>query len=518
MICNNCGAKNSDTRNRCFNCGAELIIKTNIIKNNDGFSDTSKNAGISDIEDTIINGFSVQTESDEPVKLKKREIEEIKSSNKSVTSNTAKKTAAKKSNANRKAPVGKGNTGINILIGVLCIVFVAVLLGLVIMIVKPDDNSKGNGNQSEIGKINLASPEITKLTDANGKEYLHGVFNGKIGDRLYLECNNSYHTFAEETITVDLYLEDLFPADHRFVESTANTNIGAYIIRENKRYACGTPTFSMSVPKAEYQFLSPDSNSYKVYNDKFTIRIWMLPGSTVSLNGRDVTDSMTGLGLLQTEVEIKEGAKDKYALQINQPYHTPANDAFLLYRDLSTVELSVAAYGSGIVSGNTVTVSGSTSEGVEISSDLPVLSVEKNSLYNTFTAKLDLTNTPYGLVSAKIQATGAEGTTVRSYTFWYWPDEKSVTTSAKSFTETVAENPAAHTGTYVLRNVTVEKVIGAGKFIGKITVGATDYRYVFSCDYDRGNVVVGSSYKIFAAYSSTDSSTSMPVFRAWYIY
>ncbi len=519
MICKNCGAKNSDTRDRCFNCGAQLNIETDTVKNEVKkiIPDISETVSVSDISDTVISGFPAQANDDEPVKLKKRETAELKKSANKSSRGTADRVKKNNSKKSKKAPRGKSNAGINFLIAVLCVVFVAVLGGLVFMIVKPDNSSEGNG--TGISKINLASPEITKLTDSNGKEYLHGVFNGKIGDRLYLECNNSYHTFAEETVTVDLYLEDLFPADHLFVESSANANIGAYIIRENKRYACGTPTFSLSVPKAEYQFILPDSQSYEVFNDKFTIRLWTLPGSTVSLNGRDVTDSMTGLGLLQTEVEIKEGAKDTYKLQINQPYHTPVNDAFLLYRGLSTVDLSVAAYGTGIVSGNTVTISGSTSEGVEISCiNLPVLSVEKNELYNTFTAKLDLSNTPYGLVIAKIQATGAEGTTTRSYTFWYWPDERSVTTTAKSFTEAVAENPAAYSGTYVLRDVTVEKVIGAGKFIGKITVGATDYRYIFSCDYDRGNVVVGSSYKIFAAYSSTDSSTSMPVFRAWYIY
>lgn len=497
MICKKCGAKNSDTRNSCFNCGTPLI---NVTQNEYSVQDLKEFT--EDITEEILPQRKRPTKNTEP----------------SLKKNTEKTGTAKntKNTKNKKKP--KKNTGINALISVLAVLGVAVILGMGVLVyngfIKPESPDT---TPSELEKINLTAPEITKLTDSDGKEYLHGVFHGKIGDRLYLGCNETYHTFVEDSIELDLYLEDLFSSDRVFTENTVNANIDAYVVRENRRYACGTPTFTMSVPKAEYEFVSPDSQSYKVYNDKFTIRIWTLPDSTVLLNGRDVTSSMTGLGLLQTEVEIAEGAKDTYKLQITQPYHTPVNDAFLLYRDPSVVNLSVSAYSADTVSGNYVTVSGSTEEGAEISCDLPLISVEKNELYNTFTAKIDLSSVPYGLVSTKIQATSSEGSTVRSYTFWYWPDEKSVTTSSKTFTEAVASNPASHSGTYVINDVKVEKVIGAGKFIGTVTVGANEYSYIFSCDYDRGNAVIGSTYKIFARYISTNEN-SVPVYRVWYMY
>ncbi len=551
MICKNCGAKNSDKRNSCFNCGTPFVSQEDYFPQyeEDNISDGQeilpvrkksihceqdstplRRKPVSPVQNTepLRRKPVSPVQDNESLRIKPTLPEQDTAPSKkksTVYGDTVqmRKGSAQNSNTQRnrqntKPQKKKSNAGINALISVLAVLGVAVICGMGILVyngfIKPETP---DSTPSELDKINLTKPEITKLTDSDGKEYLHGVFNGKIGDRLYLGCNDTYHTFVEEIIELDLYLEDLFSSDRIFTENTVNANIDAYIVRDNRRYACGTPTCTLSVPKAEYEFVSPDSQSFKVYNDKFTIRIWTLPNSTVLLNGRDVTSSMTGLGLLQTEVEIAEGAKDTYKLQITQPYHTPVNDAFLLYRDPSVVDLSVSAYSADIISGNQVTVSGSTEEGVEISCDLPLLSVEKNELYNTFTAKIDLSDVPYGLVSTKIQGTSSEGTTVRSYTFWYWPDEKSVTTSSKTFTEAVASNPAAHSGTYVINDVKVEKVIGAGKFLGTVTVGANEYSYIFSCDYDRGNAVVGSTYKVFARYISTNEN-SVPVYRVWYMY
>ncbi len=415
----------------------------------------------------------------------------------------------------------KRNLGYNALIWVLVLAFiiVSIFVGTLIFTLISSDDTPVAPDSNSSTEIGIAPPSIQHLTDENGVEYIHAVFTGRIGDRIHLKCNNTYHTFIEETLELKLYLEDLFDSGYEFKTSTVNANMNAYYIRDNKSYSCNAPSFTISVPEAEMELISPLEQNIKVYRDKYTIKLWTTTDSTVSLNNSNITSSMDGLGNISYDVDVEANSSTTYLLVVSQPYHTPKSQIFILTRDALPVNLTIATSNAAVIHENKITISGSTEEGATISSNLPTIGeIEKNELYNTFTATIDLSGCKYGQIEVKISAENEKGVSTKSHIFWYWPEENSVTTTAAKFNSAVASKPESYRGkTFLLNSVTVKKNISANKFEATCSLNGIDYPLIITNEFSSTNVLVNSKYKIFAECVGV-LEDGKPLFRAWYIY
>ncbi len=516
MICKVCGAKNADTREKCFNCGSALSVSfrpaspENNVKTEKSFPTENT---VKVYKPTASNSADGQTSKYAFSSLDKNNTKNENLIDEIYIDDQKSELyfSGKKKN--------KTKFGFNIAIWLLSVIFVvvAIFVGVSVRNLILNEKSSDALPNSELEKINVQPPVITKQTQSDGTEYLHCIFYGSIGDRVYLSCNDSYHTFVEESTEFDLYLEDLFPSTQIFTESTANTSLNASIVRGNKKYACGTQLFSISVPKAQYKIISPSMSSGKSYADSYSIRLWALPDSIITLNGNNITSEMDGTGYIEHEVETNLNSSTTYNIQVTQPYHTPITDSFIISRDSSPVKLTVSTNSAKIVSDKTVTVKGSTEQGVTITSDMPIESLKQNSLYNTYELTLDLSSVSYGFVETKIYATNEKGTTTNSYSFWYWPSEESITTSSRALNESVVTNLDKYINANILiSNATVEKILDANKYLISASVAGTKYEMIVKCDYNRRNVKIGSTYKMYVSYDGVKENGA-PTFSAWYI-
>lgn len=531
MICNKCGAKNSDKRTKCFHCGFpldkiktdyietknELIINENNVENgffieqvnlnNDNIDDEFEQIADSEIINNTIESNYDSNEEIDIDELSDEEIDEILiDDNSPIYQKTEKE---------------KKNTGFNIAIWILCLVFIigAVFVGTLIYQYVSDKNSEQvDPSKTTVEKLNLPKPTITKLKDSNGIEYLHAVFKGTPGDRLHLKCNNTYHTFITETLEVDLYLEDLFDIEYEFREPTVNANLNAYYIRNSNEYSYDANSFLMSVPEADIDSGVLSTQNIKVYNDSYELKFWTSTNAKVELNNKNITSAMDGTGNFKYEINVAPDSKTTYSLSVTQPYRIPKNVVFVITRDSLPVTLTIASNNSESISDKTITFKCQTDEGAEISANLPIIQSVKNELYNTYEITLSLEGCDYGEIEALITATSSKGTSTKSHKFMYWPDEKTVTTSANKFTSAVATNPSKYADkNYVLNTVKVTKNLGSNKFEGIVNLNGVDYTVVIDRKDVSSNVIINSTYKIFARCTG-ESTNNSPIFRAWFIY
>ena len=359
---------------------------------------------------------------------------------------------------------------------------------------------------------------IKKLNDKNGVNYINAVFYGEPGDRLYLGCNDTYHTFIENTLELNLYLEDLFLPEYEFRESTVNANLNASYVRENKKYAYNISSFEMNVPPAEFELLSPSEQTVKAYRDKYEIKLWTTTDSKVFLNNNNITSYMDGTCNITFNIDVKEDSSTTYQIEIVQPYHTPKSEVFIISRDALKVDLSIATSSASVIHEKSIVISGSTEPNAEITSNLPILQLDKNDLYNTFTATLDLSGQTYGQLEAMITATNEKGSSTKSHVFWYWPAESAITSSASAFNSAIASDPATYRGRNILiSSAKVVRNVSANKFEVVCTYNDIEYNLIIDYPYKQINITVDSSYRIFAAVDGTVID-GKPVFRAWYIY
>lgn len=543
MICKKCGAKNSDTRVKCFHCGA-IFDNTNIdgapVKSAPAIQEfTVESVTEEDIEET---SFVVEEQQKE---LIENDIIEEDSFVEEIVDDVVEETQdeefledefiedefledeSEDEYENIKAPKEKSsaksdkNRSFNIAIWLLSLVFIIglILVGTLIYQYISDNNSEYIGpSGNTVEKLNLPKPEITKLKDGKNNEYIHAVFKGTPGDRLHLKCNNSYHTFITETLEIDLYLEDLFNNEYEFHDATVNANLNAYYLRDNKEYSYEAGSVQMTVPEAEIDTSKLSSQNIKAYSDKYYIEFWTSTDAHVELNNKNITSTMDGTGNFKYEINVEPDSKTTYSLSVTQPYRIPKNIVFVISRDPLPVTLTIASNNSESISDKTITLKCQTEEGAEVSASLPIINSVKNELYNTYEITLSLENCEYGEIEVLISATSNKGTSTKTHTFMYWPDEKTVTTSSSKFTTAVATNPTNYKNrNYVLNSVKVTKNIGSNKFEGIINISGVDYTIVLDKTDVKANVVIGNSYKIFAACTGEKEGNS-PVMRAWFIY
>lgn len=529
MICNKCGAKNSDTRRKCFHCGA-IFDKTDIeqpIKESTPVIQefTVESVIEEPIEEASFDIKDQQEEFFENDVLIENSIEEESENelieDEFIEEDIEEDILPKKPKKQKEHAKSDKNKSFNIAIWLLSLVFIIglILVGTLIYQYVSDNNSEYIGpTGNTVQKLNLPKPEITKLKDAQNNEYVHAVFKGTPGDRLHLKCNNSYHTFITETLEINLYLEDLFSSEYEFRDSTVNANLNAYYLKDNKEYSYEASSVQMTVPEAEIDLSKLSSQNIKVYSDKYYIEFWTSTDARVELNNKNITSAMDGTGNFKYEISVEPDSKNTYSLSVTQPYKIPKTVVFVISRDPLPVTLTIASNNSESISDKTITLKCQTEEGAEISASLPIINSVKNELYNTYEITLSLENCSYGEIDVLISATNSKGTSTKTHTFMYWPDEKTVTTSSSKFTTAVATNPANYKNrNYVLNSVKVTKNIGANKFEGIVNISGVDYTVILDKTDVKANVVIGNSYKIFAACTGEKDGTS-PLMRAWFIY
>ena len=542
MICKKCGAKNSDTREKCFHCGAALYSRNIGAERASEKSLEKAEKNIAQMEGFYVDDVIAREDPAE------QELDDIQFSEAAYdpyeenyddaqsgafeddpieNDDTAPEEITeialdKEDNAEQyfESAKPKKNVGFTIAIWVLVVVFiiVAIIVGSLIYSMYIDNNEITDPNRGTYSQLNLDPPTIKKLNDKNGINYINAVFYGEPGDRLYLGCNDTYHTFIENTLELNLYLEDLFLPEYEFRESTVNANLNASYVRDNKKYAYNISSFEMSVPPAEFELLSPSEQTVKAYRDKYEIKLWTTTDSKVFLNNNNITSYMDGTGNITYNIDVKEDSSTTYQIEIVQPYHTPKSEVFIISRDALKVDLSIATSSASVINEKSIVISGSTEPGAEITSNLPILQLDKNDLYNTFTVTLDLSGQTYGQLEAMITATNEKGSSTKSHVFWYWPAESAITSSASAFNSAIASDPGTYRGRNILiTSAKVVRNVSANKFEVVCTYNDIEYNLIIDYPYKQTNITVDSSYRIFAAVDGA-LIDGKPVFRAWYIY
>lgn len=535
MICKKCGAKNSDAREKCFHCGAVLASK-NTAGSSQYTEEKSFDSNLNEtpqefyIEEITLENSQESFEEDIPADDEFLDDASFIEESESFTQEEAEEPEEEiteialdqEDNAEQyfESAKPKKNIGFTVAIWILVVVFiiVAILVASLIYSIYFKEPEVTDPNRGTYVQLNLDPPSIKKLTDENGVSYIQAIFYGEPGDRLYLGCNNTYHTFIENELELHLYLEDLFLPEYEFRESTVNANISASYVRDNKKYAYNIASFEMSVPPAKFELLSPSAQTVKAYRDKYEIKLWTTTDSKVFLNNNNITSYMDGTGNIAFNIDVKEDSSTTYQIEIVQPYHTPKSEVFIISRDALKVDLSIATSSASVIHEKSIVISGSTEPGAEITSNLPILQLDKNDLYNTFTATLDLSGQTYGQLEAMITATNEKGSSTKSHVFWYWPAEGAITSSASAFNSAIASDPETYRGrNIVISSAQVVRNVSANKFEVVYTYKDVEYNLIIDYAYKQTNIVVDSSYKIFAEVDGTMLNRK-PVFRAWYIY
>lgn len=498
MICSYCGAKNSATREKCFNCGRPLQHTSDAVAPDL----TLKKETTNNYED---DDFV-------PVRVTRKpaaQQQKPRTQSKTASRKPAESTPAqprKRRTPKEKKPLDK----FSIAIWILAVLFAAILTVTGVLVYNNFFKEAGLGSDATAADLGVASPKVEVLTDASGEQYAHVTFYGTVGDRIYFSCNESYSTFVTDTLEKSFYLKDVYSVDKDFLQNTTQIDFGAFYVRNSKLYPYNLTPATVSLLPSEFEIAKPLDTNIKSYDDFYTIKMWTEPDSKVIINGVDVSQKIDSLGNLRHDIETKPNAITTCYIEISHPYRTPSKKSFIITRDVAEIDFNIT---KTTISGDVCTITATGAPNAKITSDLPVISAAHNDLYNNYSIKLDLSSCPYGEVDFVLFAETENGKTSRTSSVIYWPSEASATQSAKNIVASPKKGSQ-----YVIANATVTRAIGANTFEVSTKIDGKTYYFAIKYENSITPVEIGGKYKFFAAGTGTMYKNNIPLLKAWYIY
>lgn len=499
MICSNCGAKNSATREKCFNCGKPLF---NTKENTASSFELKKDSFQNNDDDDFI---PVRVTRKPSAERASRPLHQTPAPRKNIEDAPPLPPRERRPKKEKK-PLDK----FSVAIWILAVLFAVILTLTGILVYNNFFKQADLGSDATAADLGVASPKIEILTDSFGEQYAHITFYGNVGDRIYFSCNESYATFVTDTIEKSFYLKDVYSSDKQFLQNTATIDVGAFYVKDSKLYPYNLSPATVSVLPSNFELAKPTEDNVKSNDDYYTIKMWAEPNSKVLINGKDVSQKMDVLGNLRHDIETKPNAITTCYIEVVQPYKTPSKESFIINRDPAEIDFNITKV---TISGDVCTITATGAANAKITSDLPLISAVHNDLYNNYSIKLDLYSCPYGEVDFALFAETANGKTSRTSSVIYWPSEASATQSAK----TIVTSPKKGTQ-YVIANATVTRAIGFNTFEVSTKIDGKTYCFAVKYENNITPVAIGEKYKFFVAGTGSTHSTNLPILKAWYIY
>ena len=195
------------------------------------------------------------------------------------------------------------------------------------------------------------------------------VFYGKDGDQIYLPEMNRSLSISGGVARMDIADADWFGASVTDIEY-ADVTLSPMLISET-----GTKTrlpllnFQVAVPDSPLSITSPASDRVNVVTSVYPLTLNVVPGSTVFVNGENVTASLDRSGLLSTNVSVQPIGDNLVTLIVRTPSHRETRKELVLVRPKYDIELELDTTVSDRSPSRTMAVTGKAEPGSIISVD-----------------------------------------------------------------------------------------------------------------------------------------------------
>ena len=127
--------------------------------------------------------------------------------------------------------------------------------------------------------------------------------------------------------------------------------------------------FQIDVPESPLSISTPAQERTTVVTGVYPLVLNVVPGSTVFVNGEDVTESVDRSGLLSTYVGVKPIGDNVITLIVRTPKHRECRRELVIFRQHYDIDLELDTTVSDVSSARTMAVTGTTEPGAMISVD-----------------------------------------------------------------------------------------------------------------------------------------------------
>ena len=195
------------------------------------------------------------------------------------------------------------------------------------------------------------------------------TFYGHDGDQIFLPEMDRSLTVSGGVARMEIDDSEWFGLNVTDVDYADITLSPMLITEKGEKTELPQLNFQIQVPESPLNVSSPASPRVTVVTSVYPLELHVVPGSTVFVNGEDVTDSIDRSGLLSTNLSIQPIGDNLVTLIVRTPRHKENRTELVIFRQHFDIEMELDPSVKDRSSNNTMAVTGTAEPGSVISVD-----------------------------------------------------------------------------------------------------------------------------------------------------
>lgn len=349
---------------------------------------------------------------------------------------------------------------------------------------------------------------------------------GEEGDNIYIRELHASYTVVDGFATVEVEDHIWYDNVDTALDETMDVTLTPFLKTASGRQTPMDPiTYTITIPLSPIKLESPDSLRTTVSTTMAAIRVTVRPGSRVTVNGVDYSDTVSSeSGEMSYNATVQPIGDNVFNIVVRSQYCRDNTLTVVLYRKPQEIplDLAVGTYGStdqDVMKVTATTLPGAYVEVTTPHSDLDITDLDTTGKF-TFNALFDKIG--YNTISISASYPGKQTSTV-DHTVYYLPPPDKYTTkawplSAEGYSELLSNINvrAANSQVYVVTGVVQYSVSDKPQMVVINTSEDGKSQPVLVQNYTSTVWEVGTYYRLFAdAYSTYNG---MPWLNARYTY
>lgn len=213
------------------------------------------------------------------------------------------------------------------------------------------------------------TPTVSEVTMADLRAGHAIAFYGRDGDQIFLPEMNKSLTISGGVARMEMADSDWFGPSVDDVDHADVTLSPMLISEKGHKTVLPKLNFQIEVPQSPLSITSPAKDKIDVVTSVYPLILNVVPGSTVFVNGQDVTASIDRSGYLSTNVAVEPIGDNLVTLIVRTPRHRETRKELDFYRQKFDIELELDTTVSDRSPSRTMAVTGKTEPGAVISVD-----------------------------------------------------------------------------------------------------------------------------------------------------
>lgn len=215
----------------------------------------------------------------------------------------------------------------------------------------------------------IYTPTISEVTMSDLRSGHAIVFYGKDGDQIFLPELDRSLTISGGVARIEVADSDWFGPSVVDVDYADVTLSPMLISETGHKTELPLLNFQIEVPESPLKISSPASEKITVVTSTYPLILNVVPGSTVFVNGEDVTSALDRSGLLSTNVSVAPIGDNIITIIVRTSKHRETRSEVDIYRQKYDIELELDSTVSDRSASRTMAITGKTEPGAIISVD-----------------------------------------------------------------------------------------------------------------------------------------------------